>query len=118
MAGLIVDVHPFKAKLTLISDGTCFLIPSTVSAYSLQQMSLRVAVDGSTRSSRNALYDCRSFRFNIAFPGILAEQNSNMRLRFHMSWVNSEVSMSFAAILERFVCHFIQYGLIWMSNIM
>jgi len=36
MRNLIVEVHPFKAKLTLLHDSNCFLIASTVSVYSLQ----------------------------------------------------------------------------------
>jgi len=79
MASLFVDVHPSKAKLTLFHIGNCFLIASTVSAYSLRQMLLRVVVDGRTRSSCNDLYDCRSSRFDIAFHGICGEKNTNMR---------------------------------------
>jgi len=60
MVNLFVDVHPSKAKLTLFRNGNCFLIASIVSEYSLRQMLLRVVADGSTRSSRNALYDLRS----------------------------------------------------------
>jgi len=116
MANLFVDVHPSKAKLTLFRNGNCVLIASTVSAYSLRQMLLRVVADGSTRSSRNALYDRCSSRFDIAFHGICAETNPNMRYRFHMSWWNSEVSKSLAASLERLVCHSSQYGTTWMSN--
>jgi len=70
MHSLFVDVHPSKAKLTLFRDGNCFLIASTVSAYSLREMLQRVAADGSTRSSRNAVYNCRSSRFDIVFHGI------------------------------------------------
>jgi len=54
MASLLVHDHPSKAKLTLFNDGICFLIASTVSAYTLQQMLLRVEADGSTKSLRNA----------------------------------------------------------------
>jgi hypothetical protein len=79
MANLFVDVHPSKAKLTLFCIGNCFLIASTVSVYSLRQMLLRVVADGSTRSSRNALYDRRSSKFDIAFHGICAETNPNIR---------------------------------------
>jgi len=116
MANLFVDVHLSKAKLTLFRTSNCFLIASSVSAYSLRQMLLRVVADGSSRSSRNALYDRRSSTFDIAFHGICAETNPNMRLQFHVSWWNSEVSTSLAASLERFVCHFGQYGLNWISN--
>ena len=70
MANLFVDVHPSKAKLTLFGTGNCFLIASTVSAYSLRQMLLRVVADGSTSSLRNAVYDRRSSRFDIAFHEI------------------------------------------------
>jgi len=50
MTSLFIDIHASKGKQTLFRDDICFLIPSTVSAYSLQQMLLRVVVDGSTRS--------------------------------------------------------------------
>jgi len=70
MGSLFVDVHPSKAKLTLFCDGNCFLIASIVSAYSLLQILLRVVADGITRSSRNAVYDRSSCRFDIAFHGI------------------------------------------------
>ena len=50
MAKLFVDVHPSNAKLTLFCDGNYFLIASTVSAYSVQQMLLSVVADGFTRS--------------------------------------------------------------------
>jgi len=72
MASLFVDVHPSKAKLTWVRDGKCFLIASTVDAYSLWQMLLRVVADGSTKSSRNSLYDCCSSRFDAAFHVVLA----------------------------------------------
>ena len=51
MASLFVHVHPSKPKLTLFCIANCFLIASTVSAYSLRQMLLRVVADGRTRSS-------------------------------------------------------------------
>jgi hypothetical protein len=79
MASLLVDVHPSKAKVTLFRIGNCFLIAFTIRAYSLWQMVLRVLVDGRTRSSRNALYNRYSSRFEIVFPGICAETNPNMR---------------------------------------
>jgi len=74
MASLFVDVHPSKAKLTLFRIGNCFLIASTVSAYSLRQMLLRVVADGRARSSRNAVYDHRSSRFDIAFMEYVLKQ--------------------------------------------
>jgi len=77
----------------------------------------RVIVDSSTRSSRNALYDRHSSGFDIAFHGMWAETNPNMRYRFHLSWWNCEVSKSLSASLEPFVCHFGQYGSTWMSNL-
>jgi hypothetical protein len=67
---LVVDVHPSKAKLTLFVDSNCFLIASTVSAYSLWQILLRVVADGNTNSLGNALYDRRSLWFDIAFHEI------------------------------------------------
>jgi len=75
---LFVDVHPSKAKLTLFLDGYCFWIASTVSVYSLRQILLRVLADGNTKSLCNALYERRSSRFDIAFPGIWAETKPNM----------------------------------------
>ena len=79
LASLFIDVHPSKAKLTLFCIGNRFLITSTVSAYTLQQMLLTIVADGRTRSSGNVLYHSRSSRFDIAFHGICAETNSNMR---------------------------------------
>jgi hypothetical protein len=79
MASMFVDIHPFIAKLTLFCNANCVIIASTVSAYSFQQMLLRVVADGRTWSSRNALYDHRSGRLDIAFHGICAETNPNMR---------------------------------------
>jgi len=79
MASLFVDVHLSKAKLTSSRDSNCFLIASTVGAYSLQQILLRVVADGSTESSRNALYEHGSYGFGIAFNRISAETNPNMR---------------------------------------
>ena len=117
MANLFIDVHPFKVKLTLFRGSNCFLIASTVSAYSLWQMLRRVVVNGSTRLSRNTLNDSRSLRFDIAFHGTWAETNPEMRYKFHMSWWNSEVSRFLSANLECFVCHFNQYGSNYMSNL-
>jgi len=77
MASLFVDVHPFKDKVTLFCKGNCFLIASTVSAYSLRQMLLRVVADGRTRLSRNALFYCRSSIFDTMFYGLCAETNPN-----------------------------------------
>jgi hypothetical protein len=70
IAKLFVDVHPSKAQLTLFLDGNFFLIASTVSVYSLRQILLRVLADGKTYSLRNALYDRRNWRFDIAFHAI------------------------------------------------
>jgi len=116
MASLFVDVHPSKAKQTLFRIRNCFLIASTVSAYSIQQMLLRVVADGRTRSSRNAFNNRGNSRFDIVFHGICAETNPNMREQFHVSWWNSEDSKSLAPSLKHFVCHFGQYGSNWISN--
>jgi len=70
MASLFVDVYSSKANLAVFPDGNCFLFASTVGAYSLPQMLVGVVVDGSTRSSCNALYDRRSSRFDIVFHEI------------------------------------------------
>jgi hypothetical protein len=78
VASLFVNVHPSKAKISLFRDSKCFVIASTVSAYFLRQMMLRVIGDGSTRASCNAFYDRPSFRFDIAFHRIYAETNTNI----------------------------------------
>jgi hypothetical protein len=65
--------------------------------------------DSNTNSLGNALYDCRSSRFDIAFHGICAKTKPNMRYRFQVSWWNSAVWKSFAASLECFVCQFSKY---------
>jgi len=70
IANLFVDVHPSKAKLTLFLHGNCFLIPSTVSVYSLQRRLVRVLADGNTNRLGNAWYDRHNFMFDIAFHGI------------------------------------------------
>jgi len=79
MPSLFIDVHPSKAKLTLFFDRNCFLSASTVSVNALQQMLLSVLSAGSANSRRNALYDRRSSRFEIAFHGIWDETNPNMK---------------------------------------
>jgi len=79
MASLFVEVHLSKVKLTLFCHGNCFLIASMDSEYSLWELLLSVAADGSTRSLRNALYDRCSFRFEIEFHGLSAKINPNMR---------------------------------------
>jgi len=79
LASLFVEVHLSKAKVTSFHNGNCFLIASTVSAYSFRHMLLRVVADGRTRSSLNAIYDCHSSRFDRAFHGMCAETNPNMR---------------------------------------
>jgi len=79
IASLFFEVHPFKAKLSLFRNGNYILIEPTVSAYSLWQMLLRVVADDRTGSSRNALYDCHRSRFDIAFHGMCAETNPNIR---------------------------------------
>ena len=67
MTTLFHDIHLSKANLTLYHDGNYFSIASTVSAYSILQMLLRVVADGSTRSLSNAIYDCRSLGIDAAF---------------------------------------------------
>jgi hypothetical protein len=86
IANLFVDVHLSKAKLTLFVDGNYFLIASTVSVYSLQQILLRVLAEGTTNSLCNTLYDRRSLRFDIAFHGICAETKPNMRFLAASVW--------------------------------
>jgi len=117
MASSFIDVHQSKAKLTLFPDRNCILIACMVSAYFLWQMFLRLMADSCTKSLRNDLYDRLSSRFDIAFHGIWAETNTNMRKGFHVSWWNLEVSTSLAARLEHLVCHFSQYGSTHLSNL-
>jgi len=54
IANLFIDVHPSKSKLTLFLDGSCFLIASTFSVYSLRRILLRVQADGTTNLLCNA----------------------------------------------------------------
>jgi len=79
MANFFIDVHPSNAKLPLFHDGNCFIIASTVSEYSLWPMLSRLVVDRSTRSFRNAVYDCPSFWFEVALNGLWAKTIPNMR---------------------------------------
>jgi len=109
IANVFVQVHPSKAKLTLVLDGNCFIIESRVSVYSLRQRLPSLLADGHTNSSCNELCECRSSRFDIPFHEIWAETNSNMTLRFQVSWWHSAVWKSFAASSERFVCQFSKY---------
>jgi len=67
---VFIDVQLSKAKLTLFSDGNCFLIASPVSKYSLPQMLLRVLVDGSPSSLGNELYDRHTSKFVGAVHGL------------------------------------------------
>ena len=114
IANLFVDVHPTKAKLTLFLDGSCFLIASIGSVYTLPRVLLRVLADGNTSSLWNALYDRCNLRFDIAFHGICAKTKPNMRQRFPVSWWNSAVWKSFSASVEHFVCQFSKYT--WYLN--
>jgi len=70
IANLFVDDPPSKAKLTFFLEGNCFLIASSVRVHSLRQIFLSVLADGNTNSLRNALYEHRGSRFDIAFHGI------------------------------------------------
>jgi len=79
IANLFVDVPPSKAKLNLFLDGNCFLIASTVSVYSLRQMLRTKLADSYTNRLRNALYECCISSFDIAFHGIWAQTNPDMR---------------------------------------
>jgi len=79
IASLFVDAHPSRAKQPLFRDHNCFLIASTVSAYSPRQMLLWVVADASPKSRRHALYDHHSPKFDIVFNGIWAKTNPNMR---------------------------------------
>jgi len=117
MGNLFINVHPSNPELSSFHDGNCLLIASTVTPDSLRHMFLSVVASGRTRSSRKALYDCFTCTFHIAFHGIWAKQNLNLTYRFHVSWWNLEVSKSLAASLECIVCHFDQYGVNWMANL-
>jgi len=79
MANLFVDVHLFKAKLTLFLDHNCVLIASTLSEFSLRQMLLSVLANRSTNFLRHALYRRRSSRFDLVFHGMWAETHPNIR---------------------------------------
>jgi len=86
-----------NAKPTWFLDGNCFFIASTFSEYSLRQMFLTVLIDGSTSSRQNALHDHHSSRSDIAFHGVWARTNRNMRYRFQVSWWTLAVTKSLGA---------------------
>jgi len=109
MASLFVDDHPSTVKLNMFLHGNCFLIASTVTMYSIEQMLLSMVVDTSTNSLLNALYHHSSSTFNIAFHCIWAEMNLNIRYRFQVSWWNSAISKSFITSLVHIVCQFSPY---------
>jgi len=79
MASVFIDVHPFKAKVSLFRNSNCFLVSSIVSAYTLRQMALRLVADWGTRSSRNAFYTRCSSRYDIMFYGMCAKSNRKLR---------------------------------------
>jgi hypothetical protein len=79
MVRLLVEVQPPKAKLTFFCDTNCFLIGSTVSAYSLRSMLLRVLGYGFTRSFCKVVCDHCSLRCDIASQGLESKPNPNMR---------------------------------------
>jgi hypothetical protein len=116
MASLCMDVNLSNAKLTLFCYRVFFSIASTFSGYSTLQQLLMVLADSTTRSWCIALFDRENSTFDISFQAICAETNPNRRWRFHMCGWNSEVSNTSAASLERFVCHFGQYWLTWIWN--
>jgi len=70
MASWSVDVHLSKAKLTLFLNYNCSLIASNVSDHSLQQMLIRVLLDGSMSLLPDAAYNHHSSSFDIVFHGI------------------------------------------------
>jgi len=76
---LFVDVHRSKAKPTLFLGSNYFLIASTVSVNSLQQILLMVLAHDNTNSLRNALYDRHSSRFDIALHGICGQMQPDLR---------------------------------------
>jgi hypothetical protein len=79
IVNLFVDVHLYKANLTLFRTSNGLLIAFSASEYSLQQMLPTVVADNSTRSSGNAVFLRHSSRFDIKFQAIYAELNSNTR---------------------------------------
>jgi hypothetical protein len=72
--------------------------------------------DASTGWLHNTVYDGHSMRFDMAIQRIVTEPYHNARYQVHFSWDHSHASMSLAASLESFVCHFCPYGISWMSN--
>ena len=79
MATFFVDFQKSKAKPTLFLGGNCFLIASTISENSLQQMLLSVLVDSSIKPHSNRSYDLCSTRFGMVFHAIRGKMNSKMR---------------------------------------
>ena len=104
IANLFIDVHPWKAKLTLSLDGNCIIISPTASGYCLQQMLPSALADGSTSSLCIALSDCRSCWFDIEFHAIQAATKPNTRAQLQVSEGKLGVKNSVAARLEHFGC--------------
>jgi hypothetical protein len=78
--GLFVCGCPsVRSEYNFISYWQFLLSGYIVIAHSLPQMLLTVIVDGTNESSRNALYDRRSSRVDIAFHRICTETNPNKR---------------------------------------
>jgi hypothetical protein len=70
IANLFVDIHQYKAKLSLFLDGNWVFIAPSVSEYSLWQRLLQVLPDGRTSLQCNTLLDHCSSKIDIAFKEI------------------------------------------------
>jgi hypothetical protein len=66
---LFVEVHPCKSPLALLLDGNYFLIPSCVGKYTHWHILPNVLADSNTISLCSALYNCHSWRVDIALCG-------------------------------------------------
>jgi len=66
-------------------------------------------VNGSSSGLCNAIYDLRSYWFDIAFHGTWTKTNANIRWQFQLSWWNSAVTKSVDDSLEHLIRQLIYY---------
>lgn len=85
MAIMFVHIHPSKAERTLLREGNCFVIASTVRTYSLWQMLLNLVAEIRNSLLSNALYHHSISMSDIACQAIYVETYPNMRQQFKVT---------------------------------
>jgi len=106
---LFIDGDPSKDKYILFLDGNYFLIASTVSEYSLWQMSVRVLGYSGTISHRNVFYSHCTSWFHIVFHGIWNKTDPSIGYKMKASVWNSPITMPYAVSLGHYVCQLSSY---------